>query len=72
MSRYMVHLEGCDDDTFADVELTDEQAEGVRLAGTATRDRSTYGCQPVMSIVRYEDATNYARETAEESHDDEH
>lgn len=71
MSRYIVHTEGCDDETYAVVELTDDQAQGVRLAGYATRDRSTYTCQPVMSIVRYEDATDYARETAEESQDDE-
>lgn len=71
MSRYIVTVEGCDDTTYVAVELTDDEAVAVSRVAAATVAKSWNGCQPVMTITTYESAPGYARESAEETNDDE-
>lgn len=64
MKQYVVYVSGCDDSTSALVELTDEQAEGVRIVAAATDARSTYVCQPVIVFTTREDAESYHLKSA--------
>lgn len=50
MKKYKVCVDGCDDSTSIEIELTDEQAETVRNVAERITEASTYGCMPKMSI----------------------
>lgn len=68
-ASYLVSVSGCDDSTHALVDLTEEQAEGLRIAAAATEARSTYGCQPVIVFEPIETADAYRLERAREAVD---
>jgi hypothetical protein len=70
VSRYIVDVAGCDETTYVDVELSDEQAEGVRTVAAATVERHWYDCYPVLTITPHESASAYARESAAETRDE--
>lgn len=71
MSKYIVEVESCDASSYVDVELSDEQAEGFRIVAAATVERRWTKCYPVMTITPYASASDYARESAEETRGDE-
>ena len=59
MTHYVIGAEGCDDSTYALVQLTDAQAEGVRLCLEALNPRSSMSCQPVLYFHDALTADNY-------------
>lgn len=67
---YVVSVSGCDDSTHALIDLTDEQAAGVRIAAAATEARSAYGCQPVIVFEPVESADAYRLERARSAVDE--
>jgi len=50
MKSYTIYLHGCDDTTEFEIELTEAQAELVRIMVDKSEEASEYGCQPVMQI----------------------
>lgn len=58
--RYLITTQGCDDSTRSIVELTDEQAEGIRLASVANNERAECsGCKPTLNIKPESEASQY-------------
>jgi hypothetical protein len=68
MSEYLVCIDGCDDSTYALVELTDAEAEAVARAFAATNARSFVNCQPKALLMPKDDAPSYDLERATEKH----
>ncbi|AKD99190.1 hypothetical protein XU06_22795 [Rhodococcus erythropolis] len=65
--RYLITARGCDDSTRSIVELTDEQAEGIRLASVANNVRAeSSGCKPTLSIKPESEANTFEIEDATE------
>ena len=50
MTAYRVILHGCDDATYIDIDLTDDEAATIRRLSAASEESSSYGCEPVMTI----------------------
>ena len=47
---YKISLDGCDDSTHMEMELTDEQAEFVRQLCKLSEENSSFSCMPTMGI----------------------
>lgn len=57
MKRYRIGVHGCDDSTCFDIELTDEEANGVSKIAERSEQVSTYGCMPIVEIQEEADET---------------
>ena len=50
MKKYLITLNGCDDTTECEIELTNEQFEIFMQIAKEINKHSTYGCEPNISI----------------------
>ena len=50
MKKYKIGIHGCDDSTYVEMELSDEQFKIISLLCEKCTDNSTYGCMPTMQI----------------------
>ena len=50
MNKYLITLNGCDDTTECEIELTNEQFETFMQIAKKINKHSTYGCEPTISI----------------------
>jgi len=67
MTAYIVGASGCDDSTYALVDLNDtEVITMLRVAG-AINARSTYDCKPTIRVVPEMYADSYEIESATET-----
>jgi len=67
MTAYIVGASGCDDSTYALVDLNDTEAATIRRVAEAVNVRSTYGCMPTIRITPKADADSYEIESATET-----
>ena len=49
-TRYQIAVHGCDDSTYIEKELTDEQFKFLLEIADAITKASTYGCEPTMTV----------------------
>ena len=68
MTAHLIAVSGCDDTTYAQVELTDAEAETVARVFAAVNARSFVGCQPRAEMKPWEKAGANEREYATEKH----
>lgn len=52
-----VTVDGCDDSTSIDLDMTDEQYLFLRAVDDAITTASTYGCMPKMTVTARETET---------------
>ena len=52
MSKYKISIDGCDDSTIFDIELTPMQAKLIEKISKLSYDTSTYGCQPTLELTQ--------------------
>lgn len=52
---YVIVLEGCDDETIFEMDLTDEDVILLKNVAAKANDTSTYGCMPRMYVREKED-----------------
>ena len=50
MKQYKISIDGCDDSTYINISLTDNEAEVIGRVCDQSQIESTYGCMPTMSI----------------------
>ena len=50
MKKYLIMLNGCDDTTYCEVELTKEQLDTFVQISKKINKKSEYICQPTISI----------------------
>jgi len=50
MKKYLITLNGCDDTTRCEIELTNEHFEIFMQIAKEINKHSTYGCEPNISI----------------------
>lgn len=55
MGAYRVALHGCDDTTYIDIDLTDDEAAAIGRVAAASDAESEYGCMPTLTITRTEE-----------------
>ena len=48
--KYQISVDGCDDSTVVEIELTKEEKEFMDKFIKLVNKTSTYGCMPTMSI----------------------
>lgn len=48
--RYLIENHGCDDTTFTEMELTEEEAKLLVDFAVKNNKNSSYGCQPTIEI----------------------
>lgn len=67
-NKYIINIEGCDDETTFVMELTDYEASIVLDVARKSQETSTYGCMPRMYIEEYtkENIDKYYRLKEEE------
>ena len=51
--KYIIHIRGCDDETNFVMELNEEELKLVEELCKKSKETSTYGCMPDMSVVEY-------------------
>lgn len=55
MNKYLITLNGCDDTTKCEIELTKKQLETFMQIAKKINEKSTYQCEPTISIYeKYE------------------
>ncbi len=54
MTKYYISLDGCDDSTGFEIELTDEEYELVDKISDMSHENSRYGCMPTMDVSKVE------------------
>jgi hypothetical protein len=54
MNTIRLNVQGCDDTTTVDIEVTDEQLAFLRRLAILVAESSTYGCQPTIEVVELE------------------
>ena len=64
MTRYIISLSGCDDETHGTEELTDEQYAFLKGIAKRISQRSRYGCMPTMTVQPFDEADDYDKEYA--------
>lgn len=52
---YIITLEGCDDETVFEMDLTEEEKILLENVATKANETSTYGCMPRMYVKVKED-----------------
>ena len=52
---YIITLEGCDDETVFEMDLTEEEKILLQNVAAKANETSTYGCMPTMYIQVKED-----------------
>ena len=52
VKTYSVSLNGCDDYTMFDMELTDTEAHFLGRVADLSKQHSEYGCQPELTITQ--------------------
>jgi hypothetical protein len=50
MKKIKIFLDGCDDTTEFEMKVTEEQLEFLNALSQKSKETSTYGCMPTMSI----------------------
>ena len=50
--NYRLSIEGCDDSTNFDIELTDQEFVLMQNICAKAKETSTYGCMPTMEIKK--------------------
>ena len=50
MSKYKISIDGCDDSTIFDIELTPTQAKLIEKISKLSYATSTYGCRPTLEV----------------------
>jgi hypothetical protein len=62
--KYRIKVSGCDDSTYINRDLTEQEyAFLVSIAADIT-EASTYGCMPTMTLIDYETVEKEAAEEA--------
>ncbi len=51
MEKVIVWLNGCDDSTRIEIEVTPEQKEFLKRIEVLSAEESKYGCQPKLEVV---------------------
>lgn len=51
MNQYKIALHGCDDSTYINMYMSDEQLEFTMMLCKESWQESSYGCMPIMEIV---------------------
>jgi hypothetical protein len=54
VKTYRICLDGCDDSTCFDIDLTDDELEVVKKLEKLSKETSTYGCMPTLEIGKGE------------------
>ena len=52
MKKYLITLNGCDDTTYCELELTDEELNFLVKISKEINKYSTYQCEPSISIFK--------------------
>ena len=52
MNKYLITLNGCDDTTYCELELNDEELDFLVKISKEINKYSDYGCQPTISIYK--------------------
>ena len=52
MNKYLITLNGCDDTTYCELELTDEELKFLVKISKEINRYSTYQCEPSISIYK--------------------
>ncbi len=52
---YRICVDGCDDSSILNMELTEEEARVVKLVAAKCTETSTYSCMPTMEIEEWEE-----------------
>lgn len=52
MNKYLISLNGCDDTTYCELELTDKELEFLIKISKEINKYSTYRCEPSISIYK--------------------
>lgn len=52
MNKYLITLNGCDDTTYCELELTDEELKFLVKISKEINKYSTYECEPSISIYK--------------------
>lgn len=55
-SNWRISVDGCDDSTHIEMELTEDEAALVRLIAEKITAAAEYGCMPVMRLEEKSDA----------------
>ena len=50
--KYVITLNGCDDTTYCELELSDKELEFLIKISKEINNHSGYGCQPTISIYK--------------------
>lgn len=66
--KYIINIEGCDDETTFVMELTDYEVQIILEVARKSQKTSYYGCMPKMYVEEYtkENINNYYRLKEEE------
>ena len=52
MNKYLITLNGCDDETYCELELNDKELEFLIKISKEINKYSTYQCEPSISIYK--------------------
>lgn len=68
MSKELVYirLQGCDDNTTFDMELSKEELEILRKVSERSKKVSRYRCMPTLSLIEGEEAKERQKEELED------
>lgn len=47
---FVVSVNGCDDSTIFDMEMTEQEFEFLKKVQNLTIEKSTYGCMPILIV----------------------
>ena len=51
---YTIKVQGCDDSTYFDMELSEEEYSIIKRVADKCTEESTYACMPTMEIEKKE------------------
>ena len=54
MAKYLISVDGCDDSTEIEVDLTPTQFKLLERIAEQVSEKANYGCMPSMSIEKVE------------------
>lgn len=52
MKRYKIGIHGCDDTTYVEMTLNDEQIHLIEVLCKKSEENSTYQCMPTMEVEK--------------------
>lgn len=57
MNKYRITLQGCDDVTYTPMELDEKNHELLTRLSVKSREISSYGCMPIVTIEEIDNDT---------------